>query len=254
MRINFQKIISTLFIFVTLLTLVKISFIYAQTPTTAKSKITLTPSLTAVPTEKAIPTTKLDNDVQQLKDKIATKVAELRKESKTVLSGNVTTNDSTTITIEGQDGKTHKITYDETVTKLQSVIKKTPLDIKITDVKKGDYIIAAGLQIEDTLTATVIYVDQQYLVLSGKVSDVNKTDFEITIVTSDKDTLILDIESATKQSILNSKSSEIERSGFSKIHIGDTIHFAIIKPKDSNTTNSMAQRLLIIPQEYFVKK
>lgn len=223
----------------------------AQTPTAAT---TATTTVTPAPTGKKTATTKLEKDVQLLKDKIATKVAELRRENKTVVSGLVTGSDNTTITIQSDDDKNHKITYDESVTKLISVLKKTPQEIKIDNIKKDDYIIVSGLQIEDTMTATSIYIDQKYLVLTGKVSDVKKADFQITVVTTDKDTYTLDIESATKQFILNPKTNELVKSGFSKINVGDTVHFVVSKPQDKNTLNATAIRLLLIPQEYFVKK
>lgn len=217
---------------------------FAQTPT--KAKITTTPEPTAAPT------TKLEKDVQLLKDKIATKVAEMRDTSKSTKAGTVTEIEKDTITIQTEDSATTKITYDDTVTKLVSLVNKGA-DLKFSDIKKGDYLVVSGLLIEDSLTATIIYKDQQFLALSGKVSDVQKADFEITVITTGKDTYTLDIESSTKQFIFDYEEAAVVKSGFSKIHVGDTINFVIKKPGDKTTTKATAVRTLIIPQEYFTQ-
>ncbi len=247
---QFVKYYSAILVVLLLLLVPRIIPADAQTPTIPKTKIGTSPTVSV----SLSPTAIVEKDVKELKDKIATKVAELRQSSKTIISGMITANDSSSLTIQSEDGASHKVTYDETITKLISLKKKTPEDIKIDVVTKGDYAVVSGLQIEDMMTASTLYIDQKYLVLSGKVSDVNKPNFEITVVTTDKDTYTLDIESATRQSIINPKLDQIEKSGFSKINVGDTIHFVIIKPKDAHTLKATAKRLLIIPQEYFVKK
>lgn len=228
---------------------------FAQTPT--KAKITVTPTtaktkVTTTPTETPAPTTKLEKDVQLLKDKIATKVAEMRDTSKSTKAGTVTNIEKDIITIQTEDGATTKITYDDTVTKLVSLVSKGD-DLKLSDIKKGDYLVVSGLAIEDSLTATIIYKDQQFLALSGKVSDVQKADFEITVITTGKDTYTLDIESSTKQSIFDYEEAAVIKSGFSKIHVGDTINFVIKKSDGKTATKATAIRTLIIPQEYFTQ-
>ncbi|MDO9027431.1 MAG: hypothetical protein Q7U68_01010, partial [Candidatus Roizmanbacteria bacterium] len=64
----------------------------------------------------------------------------------------------------------------------------------------------------------------------------------------------------TKQFIVNIKTLEIERVGFSKIKEGDTVHFVVKKTgnplrqlADGGNNNYSAIKILIIPQEYFIK-
>jgi hypothetical protein len=50
---------------------------------------------------------------------------------------------------------------------------------------------------------------------------------------------------------MNSKDLSLEKAGFSKYRVGDTLHFIIEKPAVEAKTVP-AIRTLIIPQEYFV--
>lgn len=90
--------------------------------------------------------------------------------------------------------------------------------------------------------------------------EINKDSFNIEVLTNDKNTYSLDFESDTKQSMLNIKSLELEKAGFGKIKEGDTLHFVVKKTgnplrqlADGGNNNYSAIKVLIIPQEYFIK-
>ena len=224
----------------------------AQTITTSttNSKIKLTS--TPTPTKQAAPTTEVDKNIKLLKEKIATKVAELRKENKTVIIGYIATHDKESLIVKSNDNKTHKITVDETITELYSLSKKKPTKIKIANLKVGDYVVVSGIQIDDFMSANIIYVDKEYGVLAGKVTDIDSKEFSIQALATDKDQYTLDVESTTKQAIYTVNTNSIQKAGFSKIKVGDTIHFVVEKTNDKKTTiRAPAIRLLIIPQEYF---
>jgi hypothetical protein len=54
--------------------------------------------------------------------------------------------------------------------------------------------------------------------------------------------------------MLNSKTGEIEKTGFSKIKEADVIHFVVKKSSEEKEKNRYpTSKILIIPQEYFVK-
>lgn len=89
---------------------------------------------------------------------------------------------------------------------------------------------------------------------SGKITEVNKDDYYIKVITSTKDTITLDIENATSMTMMDIKSLEAAKVGFSKLKEGDTIHFTVKRTGDEKEQNRYsAERLLIIPQEYFLK-
>lgn len=194
-----------------------------------------------------------DKEIKALKEKIATKVAQLRQKDNKAVSGVITDIVANTIFIKTDDEKDFEIKLDDALTKYYQLIANQRKEIKQEDIKKGAYIIVTGVINEKSVNANSVYLDEHYLVKSGKISEVNKENFSLKVITSDKDTYTLDIETSTKQQIINIKTLEIERVGFSKIKEGDTIHFVVKKTGEEKDNQYSAQKILIIPQEYFLK-
>ena len=152
-----------------------------------------------------------------------------------------------------------EVKIDPDLTKFYQVSGGQKKEVKSDAVKKGTYIIVTGLIKDKTIEANFIYLDELFVVGSGKVTEVNSQDFFIGVVTIDKENYKLDVETFTKQQMLNIKTLSVETVGFSKIKEGDTIHF-VVKKTESNSADAekelnrfAAQKILIIPQEYFQK-
>src|SRR3989344_6097338 len=94
-------IFSITFFFLTVITL----DVTAQSP--SSPAISKTVSIT--------PSEPIDINVQRLKDKIATKVAELRKDSNTVVAGYIEKIEKSAVTVGVADGKKFTLAYDDTV-------------------------------------------------------------------------------------------------------------------------------------------
>jgi len=140
------------------------------------------------------------------------------------------------------------------LTKIYQIRNNQKNEIKLSQIKKDDYLVVNGPTSETTVSANYIFADEQYLVDVGKITEVDKENYSLKIITSDKETIGLDIETSTKQTILDIKTLELNRTGFSKIKEGDTIHFVIRKSlPNADKTNFLAIKILIIPQEYFIK-
>lgn len=202
---------------------------------------------------QTISTSAADQDIKVLKEKIATKVAELRQKNNKVISGVVTGVAENGFQISSDDNRQYEVRLDETLTKYFQIVGAQKKEIKNKDIAKGNYILVTGVINDNSITANVIYVDEQFLVESGKITEVNKEDFSLKVITAGRDNYILSIETNTKQQILNIKTLEVERVGFSKIKEGDTIHFVIKKTGKEKNNQYSAQRILIIPQEFFMK-
>lgn len=202
-----------------------------------------------------VPTNVVSKDIQDLKDKLATKVAELRKQNQKAVSGVIESIEAKSITIKDADGKSVKVTLDDVLTKAYTINGVVKREVKVDTLKKGDYIIIAGPYTATTVTANAIYKDDQYLVGSGKITDVNATDFTLAVATEDKENLTLDIENTTKRLLIDSKTLEKETIGFTKIKEGDTVHYVLKKTGLERVKDRYAAlRIVIIPQEYFVAK
>ncbi|QQS43838.1 hypothetical protein IPM65_06925 [Candidatus Roizmanbacteria bacterium] len=111
-----------------------------------------------------------------------------------------------------------------------------------------------GPEIGDSITANAVYRDQQYLVISGKITNVTSEDFTVNVLTVDKTDYVLDVESKTSQKMLNIKTLETEKIGFSKLKEGDSVHVVVKgNPENTSQTRFTAERLLVIPNEYFLQ-
>ncbi|MDO8741784.1 MAG: hypothetical protein Q7J11_01420 [Candidatus Roizmanbacteria bacterium] len=203
-------------------------------------------------TASSSPTVIVDKDIQQLKDKIANKVSEIRKQNNKAVSGFVVSNDGNTMIINN-NGEENQVKFDNALTKFFKITGAQKKEIKADDIKKSDYAIVSGVVADNIITANVVLIDENFLVDSGKITEIDKGNFSIKVLTSDKSTYNLDIQTSTKQYMVNIKTLLLETIGFSKLKEGDTIHFVVKKTGEEKNNNYSAVKILIIPQEYFIK-
>lgn len=200
-----------------------------------------------------------DQNVKILREKIATKVEEMRKKDQRAYAGKIQKIEDTSITIasvENNEDKQYVIKIDETLTNLFRIAGATTKELKKSDLKKGDYVIVTGQQLNEGIEADSIYIDEEFLVRTGSIIEVDKESFFLKVVTNDKEEFTLDIQNSTRQFMYNMKTKENERTGFSKLKEGDTVHFVVSKtnPGDSTEKNRFdAVRILVIPQEFLAR-
>lgn len=214
---------------------------------------------TASPSSTLVTPTKMteEKEIQAIKEK-SVKVVELHQKNNKAISGFVQTVSDKEMKIKTKDETDCDVKIDPDLTKFYQIINNQKKEIKRDNVKKGSYIIVTGIVNDKTINANFIYLDEVYIVDSGKVSEVNKQEYFIKAATTDKNEYTLDIETYTSQQILDIKTLKLERGGFSKMKEGDTLHFVIKKtsaPAGGEKENNRfaAQKILIIPQEYFLK-
>jgi len=198
----------------------------------------------------------IDKGAKQLIEKLATKVEETRKRDQRAYVGIITKMADSTMTVssvDATDEKKYSIKIDDMLTAIYRIVGSTKKELKKADLKVGDYSIVTGLMLNDTLEASEIYIDEQFLVRTAKVTEISKSDFYLKVITYDKDEYTLDVQSSTRQFMLNVKTKEIEKSGFSIIKEGDTVHFVVSKTnpgagKEKNRFDAV--RILLVPQEF----
>jgi len=201
----------------------------------------------------------IDKSAKQLIEKLATKVEETRKKDQKAYVGLISKIEDSVMTvssIEGTDEKKYSIKIDDTLTTLFRIVGASKKELKKSDLKVGDYVIVTGQMINDTLEASEVYIDEQFLVKTAKITELSKSDYYLKVITYDKDEYTLDIQSSTRQFMLNAKTKEIESAGFSKIKEGDTVHFVVSKTnpgagKEKNRFDAI--RILVIPQEFIAQ-
>lgn len=235
---NFLLII--FFLTVTLISPFLLVIVYSQT--TAVS----TPTATLFPSE--------DKDIKLFKEKIATKVAALQEKNNKVISGYVTQKEDSVLKIKTNDEQIYEIKIDPLLTKFYQINSNQQIEIKFSDIKKDDYLFVTGVINDKIINANSVFVDESLMVLSGRVTEIDKENYSLKVLTNERENYTLDIETTTKQLMVNIKILEIERIGFSKIKEGDIIHFVFKKSASTVKENRYsALKILIIPQEYFLK-
>ncbi len=200
----------------------------------------------------------LDNkDIENFKEKIASKVAEIQKKNETeeVVAGFLSKKDSNQITIiSSENNENYFIKLDDVLTKYYLISGKSIKEITFDKLEKDNYLIAVGVKEEKILNANKIYIDENFIIKTGQITEINKANYQLEVIGSEKNNYLIDIETSTKQFMINPKSYQIETIGFSKIKQGDFVSF-IAKRESYDIKNNQysAFKILIIPQEFFVK-
>lgn len=197
-------------------------------------------------------TSSSEKEVEILKEKIASKVAELRQENNQAFSGKIVNLSENQIEIKDKDDKKVLIKLDPTLTKYYRIKNNQKKEINFSDLEKNDYIVVSGITTDKGVNANLIFVDEKYLVEFGRVIEINKDSYWLKINTLTNENITIDIETYTKQWLLNIKSLELEKTGFSKIKEGDIINF-VAKDEKNESDHFSAQKIIVIPQEYFLK-
>jgi len=229
-----------LIILIFILVLFSQNFVFAQTGTQSAQQLSPTKSVD-------------DKEIQNLKEKIATKVAELREKNNKAVSGFVTNISGSTLTVKDENDTEYEIKPDQALAKYYQIVRSQRNEIKFSDIKKGTFIIVLGIANDKVINANTIYIDEMFLVKSGKITEVDSTNFVLKVLSSDRVTYTLHVETTTKQQMINVKTLEVERAGFSKTKEGDTIHFVVKKTGIEKNNTYTAIKILTIPQEYFLK-
>ncbi len=184
------------------------------------------PALAITPTSPpAQPTSEstvenLSTQINKLKEKIATRVAQLKLVEKRGIVGTVQEVNGMIITLYDIHGRVRTVDVDE-ITKFSSSNSKESFGI--SDINKGDKLSIIGLYNKDSQRILARFITKTTfpLFISGTLSQKNNEDFTISVVTEDLKQYLVDIEKVTKTNVFTGE--QTERSGFSKLSIGERI-------------------------------
>ena len=212
-------------------------FLLAALPTTQVFAVT------HVPTPTSQPANNLEQQITNLKDKIASRVAQLKLVDKRGIIGTVTDVNATQITLTDIKGNTRFVDVDE-LTKFTSPSAKN--NFGISDITKGTTIGVLGLYNKESRRILARFVDVLVLpvTISGAVTDLDSTNFTVTVATADKKSYSVDIEGVTKTYAYDG--ATLAKSGFSKINQAERI--SVIGYVDTkNSTHIIATRVILFP-------
>lgn len=166
-----------------------------------------------------------NQQVEDLKERIATKVAQLSQSERRAIYGTIKTITISTLTIETAN-KDIKIELTDDI-KVFQMLKGKRTALTTEDVTKGDIVSVFGEwdTAVEVLKAKVIFIhntnDATQRVF-GIITETKKSDFTIIMNTKDGTPYVVDFEVGTKTSVWT-KEKGIEKGGFSKLIPGDTI-------------------------------
>lgn len=197
------------------------------------------------PTQSSLPTSegqdKINEKVDELKDKIASRVAQLNLVEKRGLVGTVENVSGIQIIINDLNNKRRIIDVDE-FTKFSTDDE----DSGISDIKKGDMISVLGLYNKESQRLLARFVNEVTipLFMIGVVSKKDEDNFTVSILNEDGKEFLADIEKITKS--FSYENGEIENSGFTKIELLQNV--AIIGFPDTKERNRITVSKIVIFQ------
>lgn len=210
-----KKIISIITLFTVISKIFTYSSVSAATPTLSPTK-SATPSATTVEEEQTT--------IRKIKEMVANKVAKLNLVEKRGILGTVKDVSNTQITIIDDFKKQRFIDIDE-LTKFQESIGSSKT-FGISDVESGDVLGFIGTYNKDTRRLLARFITKTASIpkhYSGVISDINSKNYSITMLLSDKNKKIIDIETSTKTRVWGTGDDDIQKSGFSKLEIGQRV-------------------------------
>lgn len=187
----------------------------------------------------------LEQQINNLKDRIASRVAQLNLVEKRGIIGTVTDVTENQITITDTQGNMRFIDVDE-LTKFSSPSAKTSFGI--SDITKKSMLGALGLWNKDSRRLLARFVDILIIpqVISGGVSGIDSKNFNLDVLTADGKTISVDVENITKTSVYT-KTGGLTKAGFSKIALAERITIIGFLDKN-NPTHIIASRIIIFPE------
>lgn len=198
-------------------------------------------------------TASVEKQIEEFKEKIATKVAQLQKnQQKKALSGFIIEVTEKTFKIITDYNQEYNVKLDDVISKYYQIKGNRIEEIDKKDIKKNDYIIISGLISDKEINANSIYKDENFFIGKGSVIEVNKDEYYLKVINDEKEEFLLDIETSTKKLMVNIKTFDFEKIGFSKIKEGDVIHFIIKKTSSEKKNRYSAEKIIILPQEFFL--
>ncbi len=215
-------------------------------------------ALESTPSGTVTPATVRSSQISELKERIATKVAELKILAPSVISGTIKTlSDQKIVITVGDEDLSIDISEDTTLSQFdQDQNKKS---FKIGDLKTDQKIVVWGTLNKETntMTADTVISRDFPLTFVGQIKSVDKKNYQFLVQSQNKDipyqrkdfSYLFDVNPPTKISLLANDNS-LTKIGFSKLIEGQTVYiygFIGDKTKDSQTLLS-AKRIIVLSQ------
>lgn len=202
------------------------------------------PSVTASPsgTQNAELMNKIDQQINNLKSKIASRVAQLNLVEKRGIVGKITQISGTEIQLTDMQNNIRFIDVDE-LTKFTSASSK---DIGISDLTKGTLVGVLGNYNKESkrILARFVEVVTFPQTFSGIVDSVDSKNYQFNISTLDQKTKLIDVENVTK-TFSYTAADGLKKAGFSKITTDQRV-YVVGFPDKTDANKIIASRIILL--------
>lgn len=202
-------------------------------------------STDTVSAESATPSA--DLKIQELKDKLASRVAELALVSQKVLGGEIKTLSDEKIIIVN-DGRETDLNLKDDTTFLEILRDYTTDKIKLDNLKTGQNIFSYGAfnNTTNSLNAQSVIFLHETFKITGKIKKVDSDNYQLLVSSNGTDVLI-DHLTTTKDYLLD-KNNKFVRGGFSKFENNQLVYAVGAYDEDKNKNKLFsAVRIIILP-------
>lgn len=192
----------------------------------------------------------IQQQLDELKDRIASRVAQLKLVERRGVVGTVTDVSDTQITLKDIHGNTRFVDVDE-LTKFVGNTKSGGT-FGISDINKGDDLAVMGLYNKQSrrILARVVETNTNPKVAEGYIATLDSANFVANIATDKGDQVPVEFETTTKTFSFTKSGGKLIKSGFSKLVQGELI-FVIGFPDKTVKNQINADRIIALPD--FVK-
>lgn len=198
--------------------------------------------------EVATPTKGATDKIQELKDRVASRVAELKKEKLGPLTGTIkSTSDGVLILISNNTEYSVQLDEEAKVYSIDNNLKKK--EVKLTDIEKNSYISIIGTidKEQKTAIAKVIVAKSANQVVIGKVTSISTKDSTITLTSAGNKTYTVDIDTDTTINTFDLQKETFTKISLSKIETDSRIHVYAVIGKEENKVTAL--RILVLPSQ-----
>lgn len=182
----------------------------------------------------------LNNQINTLKNKIASQVAQLNLVEKRGVIGTIQQVSANQMALIDTNGNTQYVDLDE-ITKFSSAASSS---FGLSDLKKGMLVSVLGIYNKESQRILARFVDTETVPTRyyGEIAAIDGKNFAITVATDDQKMAKVEIDTtSTVYSYTNG--SDLTRYGFSKLTVGDRV--AVIGyPDKKDATMLIADRMI----------
>ncbi len=191
-----------------------------------------------------------EDKIKSLKERLATKVAEIRENQKGVVWGTIKQSRNTELTlVTNKEDVIVVFNEDDTIIKEITTGKLTETTIKA--IKPNLHATIFGLidAQEKKVDAKYILLKSQSIAVVGIVTEKDAAANTVNVKTVTNELYIVDVEATTR--INTFSGDKITKSGFSKISEGDRVHIRGVPQTSGDEKKIQATSALHIPSTFF---